>query len=151
MKIERNLRLRYKLLMAALCLACVIGLVGVAPAISAPDFVLVDIDIHPGSDPNSINPGSNGVIAVAILGSETFDATTVDPFTVEFGPNGATEAHVKGHYEDVDEDGFLDLVLHFRTQETGIACGDTEATLTGELLDGTPIEGTDDIETVGCP
>src|SRR5262245_7701913 len=36
-------------------------------------FVEVDVDIKPGSDPNSINPMSQGVIAVAILGSEIFD------------------------------------------------------------------------------
>ena len=39
----------------------------------------VTIDIKPGSDPNSINLGSAGVIPVAILSSEAFDATTVDP------------------------------------------------------------------------
>jgi len=35
----------------------------------------VEIDIKPGSDPNSINPNSNGVIPVAILGSAIFDAS----------------------------------------------------------------------------
>ena len=43
----------------------------------------MDIDIKPGSDPNPINPGSNGLIPVAILSSEDFDATTVDPATIE--------------------------------------------------------------------
>ncbi len=42
------------------------------------------------------------------------------------------------------------MLLHFRTQDTGIACGDESASLTGETLDGQPFEGTDSIETVGC-
>jgi len=31
-----------------------------------------------------------------------------------------TEAHSKGHIEDVNGDGRLDLMLHFRTQDTGM-------------------------------
>jgi hypothetical protein len=110
----------------------------------------VAIDIKPGSSSNTINPKSHGMIPVAILTTETFDATTVDPLSVEFGPSGATEAHGKGHIEDVDHDGEPDLMLHFRTQATGITCGDTSASLTGETFDHEPIEGTDSIKTVGC-
>lgn len=110
----------------------------------------VTIDIKPGSDPNSVNPRSKGVIPVAILSEEHFDATTVVPLSVEFGPNGAGEAHGRGHVEDVDGDGVDDLVLHFRTQETGIQCGDSEATLTGETTSGDAVQGTDSVRTVGC-
>jgi hypothetical protein len=41
-------------------------------------------------------------------------------------------------------------VLHFRTQETGIACGDTSVSLTGETFNGDLIQGADSIKTVGC-
>jgi hypothetical protein len=111
---------------------------------------LISIDIKPSSFPNSINPKSKGLIPVAILTTSTFDATTVDPLSVEFGPNGATEARKKGHKEDVDKDGDIDLLFHFRTQETGIQCGDTSASLTGKTFDGQAIEGSDSIQTVGC-
>jgi hypothetical protein len=111
---------------------------------------IVTIDIKPGSFPNSINPRSQGVIPVAILTTDTFDATTVDPLSVKFGPAGATESHGRGHIEDVDGDSDLDLVLHFRTQDPGIQCGDTSASLTGNTFDGAAIHGSDSIRTVGC-
>ena len=110
----------------------------------------VTIDIKPGSSPNSINPESHGVIPVAILTTDTFNATIVDPLSVEFGPNGATEAHSQGHIEDVNHDGKPDLVLHFKTHAIGIKWGETSASLTGETFDGRPIQGSDAIKTVGC-
>jgi hypothetical protein len=106
--------------------------------------IAVDIDIKPGSFPNSINLKSKGVIPVAILTTETFDATTVDPTSVEF--TGALP--LRWAVEDVDGDGDLDLIIHFKTQETGIAAGDTGATLTGATFGGVPIVGTDSVRTV---
>jgi photosystem II stability/assembly factor-like uncharacterized protein len=117
----------------------------------------VAIDIKPGSDANSVNPRSNGVIPMALLGSEDFDIHDVDVTTLTFGPAGATPKHdltdewsYSEHVEDVNLDGFMDLVTHYPTRDTGIGCGDTEAALSGELLDGRPFEGTDEIRTVGC-
>jgi hypothetical protein len=108
------------------------------------------IDIKPGGNPNDINLKSKGVVPVAILTDETFDAATVDPLSIAFGPDGASEAHGRGHIEDVDGDSDLDLVLHFKIQDTGIACGDTSAFLRGKTSDGKEIKGSDSINTVGC-
>ena len=106
------------------------------------------IDIKPDSDVNPINPTSRGVIPVAILGSDFFDVTTVDQSTLAFGPDGAPIAHKKSHFADVNDDGLTDLLAHFRTQETGIAAGDTEACLSGETFDGTMFEACDSVGTV---
>jgi formylglycine-generating enzyme len=105
------------------------------------------IDIRPGSNTNPINPRSRGVIPVAILGSANFDVNAVDVSTLALGPDGAAPK-TGGHVEDVNDDGRMDLVCQFPTGETGIASGDANACVTGELLDGTPFEGCDEIRTV---
>ena len=110
----------------------------------------VSIDIKPGSDPNSINLRSRGVIPVAVLTTATFDATTVDPTTVRFGKTGTEATPVQFALKDVDLDGDIDRILHFKTQNTGILCGDTSASLTGQTFDGQMIKGSDSVNTVGC-
>jgi hypothetical protein len=113
----------------------------------------VEIDIRP----NSINPRSRGVTPVVLLGSEDFSVEDIDVTTLRFGRDQAAPAHdltdewtYNDHLEDVNLDGHMDLVAHFRMQDTGIACGDEAVTLTGSLLSGQSIEGTDSIRTVGC-
>ena len=114
----------------------------------------VDIDIKPGSDPNSVNCNNQNVsIAVAILTTDDFDATTVDHTTVTF--EGASETHMdkksglpRRHEEDVDGDGDTDLVFHFRLGETGLGCGSTQGTLQGQTFGGQAIEGTDVVRMI---
>jgi len=109
--------------------------------------VSATVDIKPCSDPNSINLGNEGVIPVAILTSEDFDATTVDPGTVVF----AGASPVDYAFEDVcPQDGDDDLVLHFRTQETNIEPDATEACLQGTTYEGVSIEGCDSVLIAGA-
>jgi hypothetical protein len=131
---------------------------GISPVLSdiriQPNVINVDIDIKPGSDPNSINcKNKNGVIAVAVLTTEDFEALTVDHTTVTF--EGASETHVdkrsdlpRRHVEDVDSDGDMDLVFHFRSGDTALTCQSTIGQLDGLTYDGIPIEGTDSVRMI---
>lgn len=132
-----------------------------------PVEIQVPVDIKPTSCRNPLNVKDKGVLPVAILGTEDFDVTQVDPSTVLL--EGV--APLRWSYEDVatpyepyvgkedafdcttdGPDGFLDLVFHFNTQEIITAIGDVNdgdvlvLQLTGNLLEdfgGTPIVGED--------
>lgn len=109
----------------------------------------VGIDIKPGSVTNRIQPFSAGVIPVAILGSEDLDVYEIDVETLAFGPGGASPTGNKAaRLKDVNADGFLDLLTRYQTGETGLALGDTEACLSGKLVNGTLFEGCDAIDGV---
>lgn len=101
----------------------------------------VEIDIKPGSYPNSINLKSNGVVPVAVLTTVDFDATTIDPATVEF----AEASPLRWTLEDVDDDGDVDMLFHFKTQELNLDENSTEAVLTGQTNSGDDITGTDEV------
>ena len=73
-----------------------------------------------------------------------------DPVLID---NGATAiSPLRFAYEDVSDDGLMDLTLKFSTAdlvESGLLGPDTvEGLLTGELLDGTLFESTDSIRIV---
>jgi hypothetical protein len=114
--------------------------------IDAPTRIDVAIDVRPDSTENPVNPGSNGVLPVALLGSESFDVASVDPESLALGVNAAPA--VDTEYADVDGDGWMDLVGHYHTPETGTAYGDTSICLTGATHDGVEVTGCDAIRTV---
>ena len=125
----------------------------VAPQIELP----VDIDIMPGIYPNSINLRSGKLLAVAIHTTSGFDASTVDPETVEL--EGV--APVKWQMVDVLEvlsgrhryvgDGDQDLLLYFDAKALPLTITSTEATLTGQTYGDILIVGTDSVQIVKGP
>lgn len=115
----------------------------------------VPVDVKPGGSVNEIRPLSRSLIPVAILSTGHFDALSVDPLTVCFGNavdesrRDCTEAHGHGHEEDANGDSRLDLVLHFEANETGLDVGDSEACLSGLLLEsGIAVEGCDSVSVL---
>lgn len=118
----------------------------------------LDVAVKPGSDRSPINPRSNGVTPVAVLGTDEFDPASEAvryrfgaPDVVEAG-GGARPAHA-GHVEDVNGDGRPDLVLHFPTAEAGFDGDESEARVEWErTADGHHgRSGTDAVTIVGRP
>ncbi len=112
----------------------------------------IDIDIKPGSERNPINLESKGVIPMAILGREDFDVDAIDVATLALegaGPRVKGKSGNIGSFEDVNDDGFLDLILHFPTSDVDLAYDAVQAILTGRLVDGTSIQGSELIHLVG--
>jgi uncharacterized delta-60 repeat protein len=121
--------------------------------LSAPTVLSVSVDVKPDSSTNVIPLQTNGVIPVAILTTDAFDATSVNPASVCFGSANdptARDCSAKqgtGHLQDVNGDGRTDLLLQYETPQTGIRPGDTQACLTGQTYNGVSIEGCDRIVT----
>lgn len=110
------------------------------------------IDIKPGSYPNSYGANRRGKIPVALLGSATFDVTTVDDGSVLFGdgpsPLGdAAIAQKSGHFEYVNADSYLDKVYLFWFADTNLDPTDTEGCLGGES-NGLDFLGCDSVNIV---
>ena len=149
------------------------------------NYVLGDvpIDIKPQSCPNPLNVKSQGVLPVAILGPVDFDVNDIDPASVKLEGVSCIKwaiEDVTTPYEPIGipgcldcstagSDGFLDLILHFNTQDIiyklesdNSSAGDIELledvapadiedgecvalTLTGSLVNDTPIKGEDSV------
>lgn len=120
----------------------------------------VAVDIKPQSCPNPLNSISKGVTPVAILGSAELDVSMIDAASISLegvAPIRSALEDVAAPVVDGSEcdcteagpDGFTDLKLKFKTQDIVEALGEFAngetlvLTLTGELLDKTPIVGTD--------
>lgn len=98
--------------------------------------------------PKEIKPGSPNLIEVNVMSDDLFNALGMSMPGVFFGPGEAPLLRYQA--QDIDGDGRKDARLWFRVSNTGIRCGDTQATLTGRDLSWNPLYGTDWISTVRC-
>ncbi|NIO21807.1 MAG: hypothetical protein GTN76_14030 [Candidatus Aenigmarchaeota archaeon] len=88
---------------------------------------------------------------MAILSTEDFDATTVDPTTVTLAGAGVKlkgKGTPMAFFDDVNGDGLTDIIVHVDTAALELSSGDAEATLEGETFDGVRIRGVDTVRIV---
>ena len=126
-----------------------------------PTVITVEFDVKPTSCPNPFNMGSKGVLPVAILGTTSFDVSTIDPATIML--EGV--APLRWNFEDVTRpvdprhdscecttlgaDGFMDMTLKFDHQAIAAVLGsvsDREVrvlTISGMTYDSIPFVGKD--------
>ena len=116
----------------------------------APSTYRDTIDIEPGRFPNRINPRSGAPVQVAVLTTPARDASTLVFATVRFGRTGTEAAPLSSTLVDVDGDGDIDALFRFRSNATGILCGDVTARLTANATVGPPFDASDLIQTFGC-
>ena len=116
------------------------------------------IDIKPGNIQNKVKLSSKGILAVALLTTQDFDASQ---FTLEMAHlNDANTTMAESctgasaqrwSLDDENGDGQLDLVFFFKIQDLNLALSSTVATLMAHgTYGGTAmhIEGTDLVQVV---
>ena len=117
---------------------------------------IATIDVDPWNTSNEVEPDRDYIVPVAILSTSTaqgeaadIDATQVDISSLMFGPNRTPHAG-STVVADLDNDSDTDIVVGFNAINSGIACGDTEVNMEGNIASGLPIIGVDTITTVEC-
>jgi hypothetical protein len=112
----------------------------------------VSIDLKPGNDTNTVNIGSAGVVPIAILSADDFDAGSINPESIYLSGATVRLAGKSGngmcYQQDVDDNGLLDLVCNVETAQFLIEPGDDIVKLTAETVDGVKVEGSDFVRIV---
>ena len=118
-----------------------------------PAPVTVEIDVKPPDGANKINLSSRGLLPVAVLTTETFDASLFTPEMAHLsdartamGCSGAQA--VRWTYTDVNGDDRLDILFFFRVQELNLTSSTMAVTLMAHgAYDSLPthVEGTDTV------
>ncbi|NHN57875.1 MULTISPECIES: hypothetical protein [Halorussus] len=108
----------------------------------ASEPITADLTVVPGK----VNPRSHGRLPVVVRSTDAFDATALEPGSVELRPGKASP--VKRIATDADADGYRDLKFHFWMDATGIDWETERLELTGKTANGRPVVATADLRLV---
>ncbi|MEJ2139178.1 MAG: S8 family peptidase [Gammaproteobacteria bacterium] len=125
------------------------GIVNAYAAIDGLPMPIVGVDVLPGDSANVVYPNQTGKLPVAVLSSADFDATQVNPASLQFGA-GAAPALGAPIISNVDGQFGPDATVKFAVADSGILCDDTEVSLSGETYSGEPFIGEDTIDASQC-
>jgi hypothetical protein len=126
------------------------------------------IDIKPGNDDDTVQPGSEGVVSVAMLSASDFlpcDHVNLDPATISMKGNppkttgtgelfysckdvGGTSTDGDGNMVLSDKDGLDDLIVQILTSGWDENPEPERVILQAQSKDGTPLLGWDNIRLV---
>lgn len=110
--------------------------------ITVKDPIIMGVgNVKPESNPSPINLRSRGVTPMAIYGSDELDVSKIIRNTVLVNDDGSFDDGASGSkfkVEDVNKDGFRDLLFKVNTQDLAqyFSPGDTEVFFTGDLVGG---------------
>jgi hypothetical protein len=127
--------------------ATVRGLARAGEAFIYAVYTPVKIDIRPGGYPNPVTPGSDGVVAVAILPEDGLDPKSVDVSTLRLAgvpPTSSNSCYYGEKKEQV-------LCVYFESKNIRLKLSDRIAILTGKLKEGTPVYGSDSVLVLPLP
>jgi hypothetical protein len=98
--------------------------------------------ILPRSAQNWYERSSGETIPVAVLGQSTLNVLEIDPASCLFDGMGVKfeDGRYLEHIEDVNLDGYPDLVLQFDNYDSAFTANQETGPLTGNLFDGGPFE-----------
>lgn len=116
-----------------------------------PPPVSARIDVLPLVSPNVVVPGSQLPIPVVLFGSAELDAGSATNLQLGTATPIVWPKWLKADATaDLNRDGFVDRLVWFRTDRTGITCQSTSVDLTGSLANGQTLKGTDAVKPVRC-
>jgi hypothetical protein len=106
------------------------------------------IQIKKGGSAFCGNRNASDGLLIAILSSDMFDATTVNPATVSFGGAGVKKTGKSGRYlcskGDANRDGLPDLMCRVDPNQLSIEEGASSVTVEAATFDGTTMIGDED-------
>jgi len=130
--------------------------------VASADLTVSRIEVPLSVLVRSLEPRARGELPVVVLGTSTFDPTTLDVSSITLGDGASAAVPVSRHpngttastLDDVNGDGHPDLLVHFDREKLGAAgvytAPTTRFVLLGRLTDGCrEIRGDAEVPTHG--